>query len=581
MDIFSIFTMLGGLAFFMFGMNVMSASLEKMSGGKLEQTLRSLTDNKFKGFLLGAGLTVAMQSSSAMTVMLVGLVNSGIMQLKQTIAVIMGSNVGTTLTAWILGLAGIQSDSFVLSLLKPENFAPIFAFIGIILRTVSKDQKKHDISDILLGFAVLMFGMEIMGDAVKPLADMPQFASLLTAFDNPILAVLISAVFTGVIQSSAATIGILQALCLTGGITYNMAIPIIMGLNIGTCMTALLSSIGANKSAKRVVVIHFSFNIIGTVLCMILYFGLSAIFPLPFGDSAISTFGIALVHSVFNIFTTIALFPFMDKLEKIAFTFVKGDIVHDEHSFIDERLFNTPSIALAECESKLREMAQMSRNLLFRAMSLVGEYSDEKANELLTVEDELDMYEDKLSSSLMIIASKDINEIEAKKVSQLTHVANDFERIGDHATNIIEIARSVFEKELAFSSNGAKELGIISSAIKEVVDNTITVVIDEDLKTAFKIEPLEEVIDCIVDQMKSNHIQRLQNKECNIESGFAFADLLSNYERISDHCSNIALSLIELAQKDVEAHDYILGLRESPDADFTRRMNEYKEKYSL
>lgn len=581
MDIFSIFTMLGGLAFFMFGMNVMSASLEKMSGGKLEQTLRSLTDNKFKGFLLGACLTVAMQSSSAMTVMLVGLVNSGIMQLKQTIAVIMGSNVGTTLTAWILGLAGIQSDSFVLSLLKPENFAPIFAFIGIVLRTVSKDQKKHDISDILLGFAVLMFGMEIMGDAVKPLADMPQFASLLTAFDNPILAVLISAVFTGVIQSSAATIGILQALCLTGGITYNMAIPIIMGLNIGTCMTALLSSIGANKSAKRVVVIHFSFNIIGTILCMILYFGLSAIFPLPFGDSAINTFGIALVHSVFNIFTTIVLFPFMDKLEKIAFTLVKGDIVHDEHSFIDERLFNTPSIALAECESKLREMAQMSRDLLFRAMSLVDEYSDEKANELLTVEDELDMYEDKLSSSLMIIASKDISEIEAKKVSQLTHVANDFERIGDHATNIIEIARSVYEKKLAFSQSGAKELEIISSAITEVVNNTITVVIDEDLKTAFKIEPLEEVIDCVVDQMKSNHIQRLQNKECNIESGFAFADLLSNYERISDHCSNIALSLIELAQKDVEAHDYILGLRESPDADFTRRMNEYKEKYSL
>lgn len=573
--------MLGGLAFFMFGMNVMSSSLEKMSGGKLEQTLKSLTDNKFKGFLLGAGLTVAMQSSSAMTVMLVGLVNSGIMNLEQTIAVIMGSNVGTTLTAWILGLAGIQSDSFLLSILKPENFAPLFAFAGIVLRTVSKDRKKHDISDILVGFAVLMYGMEIMGDAVKPLADMPQFSDLLTAFSNPILAVLISAVFTGIIQSSAATIGILQALCLTGGITYDMAIPIIMGLNIGTCMTALLSSIGANKSAKRVVVIHFSFNIIGTVICMILYFGSSALFSLPFGSTPINTFGIALIHSVFNIFTTIVLFPFMKQLGQLAFTFVKGDTQQDKHSFIDDRLFNTPSMALVECESKLYEMAEMGRKLLFGSMKLLKDFNKDNVKELSKIEDDLDMYEDKLSTSLMIIASKDISEYEAKKVNQLTHIANDIERIGDHAMNIIEVAYSIYEKNLQFSDKGENELEVISSAITEVINNTMVVVKANDLETAFKIEPLEEVIDCIVDQMKSNHLERLQNKKCNIESGFAFADLLSNYERISDHCSNIALSLIELAQKDIEAHDYILSLRESQDTYFVKKVAEYKEKYSL
>lgn len=581
MNIFSIFTMLGGLAFFMFGMNVMSSSLEKMSGGKLEQTLKSLTDNKFKGFLLGAGLTVAMQSSSAMTVMLVGLVNSGIMNLEQTIAVIMGSNVGTTLTAWILGLAGIQSDSFLLSILKPENFAPLFAFAGIVLRTVSKDRKKHDISDILVGFAVLMYGMEIMGDAVKPLADMPQFSDLLTAFSNPILAVLISAVFTGIIQSSAATIGILQALCLTGGITYDMAIPIIMGLNIGTCMTALLSSIGANKSAKRVVVIHFSFNIIGTVICMILYFGSSALFSLPFGSTPINTFGIALIHSVFNIFTTIVLFPFMKQLGQLAFTFVKGDTQQDKHSFIDDRLFNTPSMALVECESKLYEMAEMGRKLLFGSMKLLKDFNKDTVKELSKIEDDLDMYEDKLSTSLMIIASKDISEYEAKKVNQLTHIANDIERIGDHAMNIIEVAYSIYEKNLQFSDKGENEFEVISSAITEVINNTMVVVKANDLETAFKIEPLEEVIDCIVDQMKSNHLERLQNKKCNIESGFAFADLLSNYERISDHCSNIALSLIELAQKDIEAHDYILSLRESQDTYFVKKVAEYKEKYSL
>lgn len=581
MDIFSIFTMLGGLAFFMFGMNVMSNSLEKMSGGKLEQTLKSITDNKFKGFLLGAGLTIAMQSSSATTVMLVGLVNSGIMKLEQTIGVIMGSNVGTTLTAWILGLAGIQADSFWMSLLKPENFAPLFAFVGIVIRTVSKDQKKHDISDILVGFAILMFGMEVMGDSVKPLADMPEFSSLLTAFTNPILAVLISAVFTGVIQSSAATIGILQALCLTGGITYNMAIPIIMGLNIGTCMTALLSSIGANTSAKRVVVIHLSFNIIGTIICMILYFGGTAIFTLPFGNNAINTFGIAFVHSVFNIFTTAVLFPFTKQMEKLAFFFVKGDTTQDEHSFIDERLYNTPSVALIECEAKLQIMSEMSRELLFGAMQLIKNYDEEKAKELLSIEDELDMYEDKLSSSLMIIASKDINEYEAKKVSQLTHTANDFERIGDHATNIMEIARTIREKELLFSENGETELNTIADAITEVINNTLVVIKEENLKYAFKIEPLEEVIDHMVEQMKSNHIERLQNKQCNIESGFAFVDIISNYERISDHCSNIALSAIELAQKNVEAHEYIMSLRESPDADFTARVEEYMKKYSL
>ena len=448
MDLFSLITLIGGLAFFLYGMHVMSSGLEKLAGGKLEKTLRKMTSNPFKSLLLGAGITIAIQSSSAMTVMLVGLVNSGIMQLGQTVGVIMGSNIGTTLTAWILSLSGIQSDVFWLRLLKPENFSPIFAMVGVTLIMASKSTRRKDVGSILVGFSVLMFGMNLMSSAVSPLADVPEFANLLIVFKNPLVGVLVGTVFTGIIQSSAASVGILQALSLTGGISYGMAIPIIMGQNIGTCVTALLSSIGVNKNAKRVAVVHISFNIIGTILCLSVFYGVNALFPLPFIDNPIDGVGIAAVHSIFNIVTTAVLLPFPKQLEKLANMVVREGHKDDRPTFLDELLLRTPSIAVNESRSMTVRMANLARTSVLQAVSLFDTFDHKAADQILENESTLDWFEDQLGTYLLKLSGKELSDADSRQVSKIFLTIGDFERLGDLAVNLAKTARELFDKRL-------------------------------------------------------------------------------------------------------------------------------------
>ena len=457
MDLFSLITLIGGLAFFLYGMHVMSSGLEKLAGGKLEKTLRKMTSNPFKSLLLGAGITIAIQSSSAMTVMLVGLVNSGIMQLGQTVGVIMGSNIGTTLTAWILSLSGIQSDVFWLRLLKPENFSPIFAMVGVTLIMASKSTRRKDVGSILVGFSVLMFGMNLMSSAVSPLADVPEFANLLIVFKNPLVGVLVGTVFTGIIQSSAASVGILQALSLTGGISYGMAIPIIMGQNIGTCVTALLSSIGVNKNAKRVAIVHISFNIIGTILCLSVFYGVNALFPLPFIDNPIDGVGIAAVHSIFNIVTTAVLLPFPKQLEKLANMVVREGHKDDRPTFLDELLLRTPSIAVNESRSMTVRMANLARTSVLQAVSLFDTFDHKAADQILENESTLDWFEDQLGTYLLKLSGKELSDADSRQVSKIFLTIGDFERLGDHAVNLAKTARELFDKRLQFSAEAQHE----------------------------------------------------------------------------------------------------------------------------
>ena len=581
MDIFSVFTLCGGLAFFLYGMSVMSSGLEKVAGGKLEQMLKKMTSNAFKSLLLGAGITIAIQSSSAMTVMLVGLVNSGIMELSQTVGVIMGSNIGTTLTAWILSLAGIESDAVWLRMLKPESFAPIVAFIGILLIMVSKGDRRRSVGSIMVGFAVLMYGMELMSDSVSPLADMPQFSSILTAFTNPILGVVVGAVFTGVIQSSAASVAILQALSLTGSITYGMALPIIMGQNIGTCVTALLSSIGVNRNARRVAVVHISFNLIGTVVFLVLFFGADIFFHFPFMDMGIDPVGIAMVHSVFNIATTLMLLPFSKQLVKIANVVIKDKAGDQKFTFVDSRLLATPSVAIAECNNKAVEMAQIAKETIVKALSLLDNYDPNVASEVKVNEDKLDLYEDKLGTTLVQLSSKALSDSDSRKVSKQLHTIGDFERIGDHAVNLWKAAEEIHEKGIRFSPQAEDEIRTLTSALKEILDITTQAFSLDDLRIAKQVEPLEQVIDCLIADIKSNHISRLQSGHCTIEMGFVLSDILTNCERVSDHCSNIAVAQIETEQNTYQAHEYLNGVKNAGNEDFQQAFDKYRAQYRL
>lgn len=581
MDIFSVIALLGGLAFFLYGMHVMSGGLEKISGGKLESILRQMTSNPFKSLLLGAGITVAIQSSSAMTVMLVGLVNSGIMQLGQTIGVIMGSNIGTTLTAWLLSLTGINSDIVWMKLLKPENFAPIAAFIGIIMIMTCKSLKKKDIGSILVGFAVLMYGMVIMGNAVSPLASMPQFSGLLTAFKNPLLGVIIGAVFTGIIQSSAASIGILQALSMTGSITYDMAIPIIMGLNIGTCVTSLISSIGVNRNAKRVAIVHISFNIIGTVFCLCLFFILKDIFDFPFIESAIAPVGIAAVHTIFNVATTFLLLPFTDVLEKIAYFVIKEDNAEVKYTFIDDRLLNTPAVAVSESNNHTIEMADLAKANLLEAISLFDKYDERTAEQINRNEDALDNYEDKLGTYLVKLSGKAISYSDTKQVSKMLHTISDFERLGDHSVNLLLSAKEIHKKNIVFSNDAQKELHILTDALKQILDITFKAFKNNDIVLAREVEPLEQVIDGLITDIKSHHIERLQSGKCTIKMGFVLSDMLTNYERISDHCSNVAVAIIETSSGSFDTHEYLNKIKYSGDAEFNDNFKKFSKEYHL
>ena len=579
MDIFSLFTLCGGLAFFLYGMTTMSKSLEKMAGGKLERLLKRMTSNPFKSLLLGAGITIAIQSSSAMTVMLVGLVNSGVMELGQTIGVIMGSNIGTTLTAWILSLAGIESESVFVNLLKPENFSPVIALVGIILIMGSKKQKRRDIGRILVGFSILMYGMELMKESVSPIADMPEFSSLLTAFNNPLLGVLVGAVFTGVIQSSAASVGILQALAMTGSITYGMAVPIIMGQNIGTCVTALISSIGVNRNAKRVSVIHISFNVIGTVVGLILFYGGNLIFHFDFMDAAVGAVGIAFCHTVFNVFTTLLLLPFSRQLEKLARKAIPDGAQSEQFAFLDPLLLRTPGAAISECVSMANRMGGLAHQNLLDAVCQLSDYQEARETSITENEDKLDIYEDRLGDYLVKISQHGVSMSDIRTVSRLLHAIGDFERIGDHALNLQESARELHEKDLHFSDAASEELQVLLSALNDIMAMAFDSFAANDPEAAKEVEPLEETIDQLIEEIRVRHIRRLQSGECTIQLGFVLNDLLTNFERVSDHCSNIAVCVIESHEDELGRHAYIHDLK--TDRAFTAGLNRDLAKYHL
>ena len=540
-----------------------------------------ITSNVFKSLLLGVTITVAIQSSSALTVMLVGLVNSGIMDLSGTIGVIMGSNIGTTVTAWILSLTGIESNNLFLRLLKPDSFAPVFAFIGIIMIMCSKNAKKNDIGIILIGFSVLLFGMEIMSDAVSPLADMPEFSRLLTAFKNPILGVIVGAVFTAVIQSSSASVGILQALSLTGSISYAMAIPIIIGQNIGTCVTALISSIGVRKSAKRVSAVHLSFNIIGTVVSLILYYSLNAFIKFNFLNDSISPVGVAFVHSLFNIFTALILLPFAKQLEKLACFLVKDDVKEEKAELLDERLLTSSAVAIARCKELTDEMARIAARSFVKAMKLIENYDEQIVEEINKDEAVTDMYEDKLGSYLVKISRNSLSVEDSHRSSNLLHTIGDFERIGDHASDMVKVAKEIHHKGIVFSDDAKREFETISLALTEILDLTINAFVNEDLEVAKKIEPLEQVVDKLKYKLKNMHISRLQQGECTIETGFVFSDLLTNYARVADHCSNIAVCLIQVADDSFDTHEYLNNMKSHGDDKFNEMYRDFKKKYNV
>lgn len=583
MDIFLIFTLCGGLAFFLYGMQVMSGGLEKVAGGRLEQMLRKMTSSPFKSLILGAGITIAVQSSSALTVMLVGLVNSGIMTLKQTIGVIMGSNVGTTLTAWILSLSGIESSNFFLRLLKPESFSPVIALVGILCMMVGKTSKAKSIGSIFVGFAVLMYGMIMMTQAMSPLADMPEFSAILMKFSNPLLGVIAGAVFTGIIQSSAASVGILQALSLTGSLSFGTAIPIIMGQNIGTCVTALLSSVGVNTAAKRVSVIHISFNVIGTAVFLTLFYIGNLIFPFKFLEDKITPFGIALAHSVFNIGTTLILLPFAAKLENLANMIIKDADTEkkEKTSFLDERLLRTPSFAVSECSHRVLEMSDMAEEIFDRSIEILSDYKESKAEEIFLLEKKLDKYEDKLGTYLVKISGRELSDDDGNEVSKLLHTIGDFERIGDHALGIMFVAKKLNETRSSFSPAATNEINTVISAVKEVLELTTEAFHTGDIAEASKVEPLEQVIDDLISEIKNRHVERLREGICTIELGILLSDLLTNFARISDHCSNIAACIIQIKQSSMNRHKYLNKVKNSSQPEYVSEYEFYSNKYLL
>ena len=581
MNIYSIITLCGGLAFFLFGMHVMSGSLEKVAGGKLEDILKTLTSNPGKSLILGAVITIAIQSSSALTVMLVGLVNSGIMDLSQTVGVIMGSNVGTTLTAWILGLNGLKTDNIFLSMLKPENFSPIIALIGVIMIMGAKSAKKRDIGTIMVGFSVLMFGMELMSDSVAPLANMPEFTNILTAFKNPLLGVLIGTVFTGIIQSSAASVGVLQALSLTGSITYGMAIPIIMGQNIGTCVTALLSSIGVNKNAKKVSVIHISFNLIGTILGLIVYFVFKDVIKISGFDNAISSFAVAGFHSVFNIATTIVLLPFSNKLVALANIVIKENGGEEKRVLLDERLLVSPSIAIGQCKIKTVYMANQASKAFLQSIDVFDKYTEEDKDEIKTIENELDELEDELNAYLIKISGTDVSDTDGKKINGMLHSIVDIERISDYAVSMILLAESMNKTKVSFSAGAKGDIDVLNRAVSEILVNAVECYMGENTKLASTVEPLKSIIDKLILNMRNRHVARLRTGECSGELGVVLTDYINYCDRVAGHCSNIAINVIQSGNIIFSEHDYLSDLSEVEKAEYEKNRNIYKERFAL
>ena len=582
MDLFGVLEMIGGLALFLFGMSLMGTGLEKSAGNKLKGLLERLTSKKLNGFLMGVAVTAIIQSSSATTVMVVGFVNSGIMTLKQAINIIMGANVGTTVTAWILSLAGIQGSNLFVKLLKPTSFTPILALIGIIYYMFIKNQKKKDIGLIMLGFATLIYGMEAMSAAVQPLGEMEGFRNLLLVFSNPILGVLAGAVVTGIIQSSSASVGILQALSATGQVTMGTAIPIIMGQNIGTCVTALISSVGTNKNARRAALVHLYFNIIGTLVFITLFSVLNNIFSFAFVNLAANHFYIAIAHSTFNILCTALLLPFSGLLEKLAYKTIPEDNKHEEKVLLlDSRLFSTPSIAIKRSREVAKEMAYTAMEALKQAFTLINNYDENKAQMIKEAEDKTDVYEDALGTYLVKLSSQSLAVQDTTEAAKLLFLIGEFERIADYAMEIAASAEEMRDKKIQFSEKAKNELSVMMTAVEEVVEKAIKAFTENNLSLAAKVDPLEEVIDDLKSEIKKRHVGRLQCNECTIEMGFVFSDLLTVLERISDHCSNIAGCVIEMSHDSLNMHSYLYKAKHEPNNEFINQYRQYSVKYAL
>ena len=587
MDFFSILTLIGGLALFLYGMQVMGDGLAKVSGGKLEQILENLTSSKWKAVLLGMCVTAVIQSSSATTVMVVGFVNSGIMKLTQVVGIIMGANIGTTITSWILSLSGLQSSNFFISLLKPSSFSPILAMIGIILLTFTKSSRKKDVGTILLGFAVLMFGMDTMSGAVKPLADVPEFTGLLLKFSNPVAGIVAGAVLTAIIQSSSASVGILQALCLTGAVPYSAAFPIIMGQNIGTCVTALLSAIGANKNAKRAAMIHLYFNLIGTIVFMSIFYFINTFVHFPFMTQMATPATIAITHSIFNITATIVWYPFSDFLVKLACLTIRDKeekpVSTDDQEFLilESRFLEKPSFAVEQGRNAARHMEQDSRKALRIALDLVYNYTEDGARRVQDMESKVDRYEDELGTYLVKLNNKDLSERDSHSVSMMLHCIGDFERISDHAVNIMESAQELYEKKLSFSQQARNELQVLISAVDRIVDTAYTIFDKKDLNLVNDIEPLEEVVDELSKEMKRRHINRLRSGECTIEMGFILTDLITSLERIADHCSNISVCVTQVKENLYDTHSHLESIKNEADQNYIGRLDDFRMEYVL
>ena len=589
MDFFGVLTMLGGLALFLFGMDVMGDGLEKASGGRLERILEKLTSNKIMAVILGAGVTAMIQSSSATTVMVVGFVNSGIMKLEQAVGIIMGANVGTTMTAWLLSLTGLEGGSFIMKMMKPSSFAPILAVIGIVFTMfMKKNEQKKNLGSVLLGFMVLMTGMDMMSGAVKPLANVPEFTALFTMFSNPIIGLLVGALVTAIIQSSSASVGILQALSATGAITFGSALPIIMGQNIGTCATALISGLGANKNARRTSLVHLYFNTVGTIAFLIVFYALNSFIHFEFMNGPATAFNIAVIHTIFNLFATFLLLPFSDLLVKMACATIKDDPTADteaveENAFrlLDPRFLATPGYAVDQCKLTAIDMAKHAKDGLLLSLDLLETFDEDKAKKVKDLEDLVDRYEDELGSYMVKLSHAPLSKYDSHTLSLLLHSIGDLERISDHSMNILAAAEEMNEKKMIFSEEGKGELRVFVDAVREILDLTVKAFEKNDVKRAAFVEPLEEVIDDLNTIVKANHIKRLQKGLCTIEQGFVLSDISTNLERVSDHCSNIAISVIEIDRDGFDAHGYLENLKKENDPQFIGLVESYRRQFAL
>ncbi|MBQ8618818.1 MAG: Na/Pi cotransporter family protein [Clostridia bacterium] len=586
MDIFGVLNMLCGLALFLYGMNEMGDGLTRTSGGKLESILEKLTQNKIKAVLLGAIVTGIIQSSSATTVMVVGFVNSGIMKLTQAAGIIMGANIGTTVTSWLLSMTGIEGDNLLLQLCKPSSFTPVLALIGVAFMMFAKSEKKKSVGSILLGFTVLMTGMDMMSAAVKPLANVPEFTNILLMFTNPILGMIAGLVLTAIIQSSSASVGILQALCVTGAVKFSAALPIIMGQNIGTCVTALLSAIGASKNAKRAALIHLYFNLIGTILFMLVFYAINAVFPFAFLADSANAAGIAVIHTTFNVCATCVLLPFSHLLEKLACLTIRDDEKVekiDDFQLLDERFLAQPAFAVEQCRVVAGRMAQLTKEAIDAACELLtgADYTDEKAERIAALETKIDHYEDNLGTYMVKLSHTNLSKDDSHVVSMLLHSISDFERISDYAAGLMHSAKEMHEKGLSFSEMAGKELGVFTKATRDIVSRAVSCFETGDLEMAASVEPLESAIDSINAKIKNRHIERLQRGECTIELGFILADISNALERVSDHCSNIAVYQIEVPQDELDAHEYLQSMRHISGNSFDVAKKNYKMLYAL